>query len=91
MRSAGDDVPLHGISGKINDIDAADDLKFKFGGFSVRCLDTLSVDLKRHSDDMGIEVAGFLGFPILKLFSITIDYRNGLVRFACPTAQATVR
>jgi predicted aspartyl protease len=91
MRSAGDDVPLSGISGKINGIDAADDLKFKFGGFSVRCLDTLSVDLKRHSDDMGLEVAGFLGFPMLKLFSITIDYRNGMVKFECPTAQAKGR
>jgi predicted aspartyl protease len=85
MRSAAN-MPLHGISGRIDNVDAADDLKFKFGGFSVRCLDTLSVSLKRHGDDMGMEVAGFLGFPILKMFSITIDYRNGLMKFECPTA-----
>ncbi len=85
MRSA-ENMPLRGISGKIDDIDAADDLKFKFGGYSLRCLDTLSTNLKRHADDMGIEVAGFLGFPMLKFFSITIDYRNGLVKFAYPPA-----
>jgi len=82
-------MPLRGISGRIDEVDAADDLKFKFGGFSVRCLDTLSVNLKRQGDDVGMEVSGFLGFPLLKLFSITLDYRNGLVRFECPTAERT--
>jgi hypothetical protein len=85
MRSAAG-MPLGGVSGRISEVDVADDLKFKFGGFSVRCLDTLSTNLKRHGDDLGMEVAGFLGFPILKLFSITLDYRNGLVKFECPTA-----
>ncbi len=86
LRSAAE-VPLGGISGRIDQVDAADDLKFKFGGFSVRCLDTLSINMKRHDDDLGMEVAGFLGFPMLKLFSITLDYRNGLVKFECPTAE----
>ena len=85
MRSAAS-IPLGGISGRIEDVDAADDLKFKFGGFSVHCQDTLSINLKRKDDDLGMEVAGFLGFPMLKLFSITLDYRNGLVKFECPTA-----
>ena len=86
MRSAAS-LPIGGLSGTIDDVDAADDLKFKFGGFSVRCLDTLSINLKRKDDDWGMEVAGFLGFPMLKLFSITLDYRNGLVKFECPTAE----
>jgi predicted aspartyl protease len=86
MRSAAS-LPLGGLSGRIDNVDAADDLKFKFGGFSVRCLDTLSTNLKRQEEDLGMEVAGFLGFPILKLFSITLDYRNGLVKFECPTAE----
>jgi len=90
MRSAAN-LPIGGLSGKIDDVDAADDLKFKFGGFSVHCQDTLSINLKRHDDDLGMEVAGFLGFPILKLFSITLDYRNGLVKFECPTAQGRAR
>ena len=90
MRSAAS-MQLGGISGRIDQVDAADDLKFKFGGFSVRCLDTLSINLKRHDDDLGMEVAGFLGFPILKLFTITLDYRNGLVKFECPTAVGKAR
>lgn len=90
MRSAAS-MPLRGVSGQIDEVDAADDLKFRFGGFSVRCLDTLSINLKRHDDDVGMEVAGFLGFPILKLFSITLDYRNGLVKFECPTAESKTK
>jgi predicted aspartyl protease len=90
MRSAAG-MPLRGISGRIDEVDAADDLKFKFGGFSVRCLDTLSVNLKRQGDDVGMEVSGFLGFPLLKLFSITLDYRNGLMKFECPTAEGRAR
>jgi predicted aspartyl protease len=90
MRSAAS-MPIGGISGRIDDVDAADDLKFKFGGFSVRCLDTLSINLKRHDDDLGMEVSGFLGFPMLKLFSITLDYRNGLVKFECPTAESRTK
>ncbi|HXN47139.1 MAG TPA: hypothetical protein VN893_10895, partial [Bryobacteraceae bacterium] len=86
MRSAAS-MPIAGLSGRIDDVDAADDLKFKFGGFSVHCRDTLSINLKRKDDDWGMEVAGFLGFPMLRLFSITLDYRNGLVKFECPTAQ----
>jgi predicted aspartyl protease len=90
MRSASG-MPLRGLSGKINDVDAADDLKFAFGRFSVRCLDTLSVDLRRHDEDMGMRIGGFLGFPILKMFSVTIDYRNGLIKLECPTAQSAPR
>ncbi len=86
MRSAAS-MPMVGLSGRIDDVDAADDLKFKFGGFSVHCQDTLSINMKRKDDEWGMEVAGFLGFPMLKLFSITLDYRNGLVKFECPTAE----
>jgi predicted aspartyl protease len=86
MRSAAG-MPLRGLSGRINEVDAADDLRFAFGGYSMRCLDTLSVNLKRHDDDIGMDVEGFLGFPLLRYFTITLDYRNGLAKFECPPTR----
>ena len=31
--------------------------------------------------NLGTEVSGLLGLPILSLFTLTIDYRDGLVNF----------
>lgn len=40
-----------------------------------------SIDTKGTSDDIGTEVSGFLGFIMLRLLDIKIDYRDGLVDF----------
>jgi hypothetical protein len=34
-----------------------------------------------QSRRLGTEVSGFLGLPLLNLFTLTIDYRDGLVHF----------
>jgi hypothetical protein len=33
------------------------------------------------SHKLGTEISGFLGLPVLDLFTLTIDYRDGLVKF----------
>jgi hypothetical protein len=40
-----------------------------------------TIDLARISKNLGIEVSGFIGFPIFRQVEIKIDYRDGLVRF----------
>ena len=35
-------------------------------------------DLSRR---FGTEISGFLGLPLVDLFTLTIDYRDGLVNF----------
>ena len=41
-----------------------------------------SYDTKTTSDDLGTEVSGFLGFTMLRLLEIKIDYRDDLVDFS---------
>jgi len=38
------------------------------------------MDLSRAGDDLGVEVGGFLGMPVLRQMVLTIDYRNAAVR-----------
>ena len=40
-----------------------------------------TIDLSRISKNLGIEVSGFIGFPIFRQVEMKIDYRDGLVRF----------
>jgi hypothetical protein len=40
------------------------------------------VDLTKLSDGMGTEISGILGFAMLILLDIIIDYRDGLIDFS---------
>jgi predicted aspartyl protease len=72
---------VHGLSGKVKDVYMADQLVLQFAGFRQRNLDMSSFDFSQVSRANGIEVSGFLGLPLLKLFELTIDYRDGVVKF----------
>jgi hypothetical protein len=72
---------MKGISGKVKDMYVTDELVLQFAGFRQRNLDMSSFDFSKLSRANGIEVSGFLGLPLLNLFELTIDYRDGLVKF----------
>jgi hypothetical protein len=40
-----------------------------------------TLDLHSVSKDLGIEVSGQIGFSAMENMKLTIDYRDGLVRF----------
>ncbi len=40
-----------------------------------------TIDLSKLCKNLGIEVSGFLGYPIFRLVEMKIDYRDGLVQF----------
>ena len=40
-----------------------------------------SFDMWTQSRGIGTEISGFLGLPVLSLFTITLDYRAGMVKF----------
>ena len=42
----------------------------------------MSVDLTSMSQQAGVEIAGILGYPLLRQSILTINYRDGLVAFA---------
>ena len=77
-----DRMQIKGISGQVADVYQTGDLYLQFAGFHQKNLGMTTFDMWDQSRRLGTEVSGFLGLPILNLFTLTIDYRDGLVNFA---------
>ena len=80
--SADADTRVRGVNGSVKDVFRADDLTFQFGHLSQKNLDVVSFDTRSISNSIGVEVSGTLGFAMLRLLDIKIDYRDGLVDFS---------
>lgn len=76
MESAG----LEGVNGRVS-TPVSGKATFDFAGFHLNKVRVLSVDDARSSEAAGTQIAGFLGFELLRNFRITIDYRDGLIYF----------
>jgi tetratricopeptide (TPR) repeat protein len=72
---------INGINGRVADIYQTGDLFLEFAGFRQKNLGMTAFNMWEHSRSFGTEVSGFLGLPLLNLFTLTIDYRDGLVNF----------
>ena len=77
-----DRMRVSGISGRVADVYQTGDLYLQFAGFHQKNLGMTTFAMWDQSRRLGTEVSGFLGLPILNLFTLTIDYRDGLVNFA---------
>ena len=75
------DVTIKGISGKVNNVFSANKAVLTFGHLRQENQDIVAFDTKKLSDDVGTEISGFLGFTLLRLLDIKIDYRDALVSF----------
>ncbi|HLG95690.1 MAG TPA: aspartyl protease family protein [Bryobacteraceae bacterium] len=71
-----------GINGRVIDLYRTGDLVLQFAGFEQKSPGMSSIDTFDQSRRVGTEISGFLGLPVLDLFALTIDYRDGLVNFA---------
>jgi hypothetical protein len=40
-----------------------------------------AIDLNNSPDHQDVRMSGILGLPVLAMFRLTLDYRNGLVKF----------
>ncbi len=67
--------------GRVKEVYEADDFTLTFGRFRQRLFNSLSLDLSSQSKHLGTEMSGIIGMPVLSLFTLTIDYRDGLVKF----------
>jgi predicted aspartyl protease len=75
-------VRVKGLSGKVSKVFEANKLVLQFANFRQSNLGLISFDLSDISRGAGTEVMGILGIPLLGMFqSITLDYRDGLVKF----------
>ncbi len=73
---------VKGLSGTVADVYSADKATLRFGRFAQKNLDIMSLDLSNISKSTGTEVSGILGFQLLRILQVKIDYRDGLVDFA---------
>jgi tetratricopeptide (TPR) repeat protein len=72
---------VRGLNGRVRDVYRADDVSLAFAHF-VQRKSLLAFDLTNVSDSAGTEISGTLGFGMLYLLNIKIDYRDGLVDFS---------
>ncbi len=77
-----DSVRVNGISGRVNKVFEADKAELEFAGFRQNNIGMMVFDLSSSAPEhMDFRMSGVLGLPLLALFHLSIDYRNGLVRF----------
>jgi len=72
---------IKGLSGSVNKVYSANKAVLQFGHLRQENQDMLAFDLSSISDGAGTEISGTLGFTLLHLLEIKIDYRDGLVDF----------
>ena len=77
-----DNVTVHGISGKVDKVYTADNITFKFANMSQRVDEVVAFSTSTLSKNLDTEVGGFIGITALGQMTISIDYRDGLMKFA---------
>ena len=73
--------PMSGASGVVNSAFVADDATMRFAKMNRTGERISTVDLHSVSKDLGVEISGQIGFSAMENMKVTIDYRDGLVRF----------
>ncbi len=74
-------VRISGISGQVNKVFEADKATLQFGHFQQDNLGLVSFNLNNRPEHEEFRTSGILGIPVLSMFRLAIDYRNGLVNF----------
>jgi tetratricopeptide (TPR) repeat protein len=78
----GDDYDsVKGLNGKVAKLYTADKVKIRFSRFEQDRSDLIAFDLSNISNNVDTEVSGTLGFAMLRMLDIKIDYRDGVVNF----------
>ena len=77
---ADDGGRVRGISGDVNHVAGTDSLFIQFAGVRQPIGQGLNaIDTSQVSRGTGVEISGFIGYPILHQLVIQIDYRDDLV------------
>ncbi len=69
-----------GVKGEVAAVKRSDTVNLVFCGMQQSNDDAITIDLEAQGNAFGFEVSGILGRTVLDLLSITVDYRNGLVK-----------
>jgi hypothetical protein len=75
-----DRLHVHGLNGEVNKVYSAK-ATLRFARLQQPSMDVVTFDLAPQSRRVGTEVSGFLGFAMLRMLEVKLDYRDGLVDF----------
>jgi predicted aspartyl protease len=75
------DIQIKGLSGQVKTVYTTGEILLSFGRFQQRRTDMVAFDLSNTSNHVGTEVSGALGFAMLFMLDIKLDYRDNLVNF----------
>jgi len=70
-----------GLNGQVKDVYDVENVVIQFGRFRQKNAGMPSFDLSNISHRLGTEISGTLGFTLLRMFDVKIDYRDDLVDF----------
>ena len=70
-----------GLSGSVGKVYRAEKATLNFGRYEQKNEDIVTFDLSNMSRATGTQVSGILGFNMLRMLQVKIDYRDGLVDF----------
>jgi tetratricopeptide (TPR) repeat protein len=79
--SSEDRLRVRGLNGEVKKVYSSDKATLRFGNLRQPSLGMVTLDLSTLSRYTGTEVSGFLGFAMLRLLEVELDYRDGLVDF----------
>jgi len=77
----GSSLEVEGVAGSVKDVYRAEKVDLAFGRFHQPHINTVTLDLSNTSSAAGTEISGALGFDLLSMLEIKIDYRDGLMDF----------
>ncbi len=78
------DATIRGISGNVKNVSVARNVLLQAGGFLQQNDGMWAISFKELSKNIGLEISGLLGHPILSQLIIVIDYRDGLLNLVYP-------
>lgn len=76
---------VKGLSGKTKRVYSASNATIQFSNVRQQREDLITIDMSHTSDSFGTEISGVLGFAMLWMLDMKIDYRDGLVKFTAET------
>ena len=77
-----DNIIVRGVSGKVDKVYTADSITFRFANIAQKVNGVVAFETPGLSKNLNMEVAGFIGITALGQMTISIDYRDGLMKFA---------
>ncbi len=72
---------VRGISGQVKQVFEADKAELAFARFRQSNLGITAFNLNNSPRHQEVRMSGVLGLPVLAMFRLDLDYRNGLVNF----------